>query len=272
MSGPHLNGLQRAVARLDWAHRHIENLNCVIDKFITDERPYEVVRHCESVKGKQGRVGLVFTLRVRKEIPPDVSFFASDAIHQLRATVDNLLWELGQRKGCTDNLSLKYHRNTTKADGTVVKSWLDHFGKWRKDNRVDLLPPEIQTWIKNEQIDGRSERMPSPLGAANALWSKDKHRSPILTAIAAPVIVGFRLRPDQEFFGQGPALEDGAVIARALVPHPAVDDFNPKFTFGVRFKDGGRYTYAHRTVGEQLTDTEEYIRRYVLPLFEPHLT
>jgi hypothetical protein len=74
--------------KLEWAKRHIDNLKGAIREF-EESRPYELVCDKDSQTGEN-----VYRLRVHKCVPVEWSAILGDCVHNLRATLDQLVCSL----------------------------------------------------------------------------------------------------------------------------------------------------------------------------------
>lgn len=74
--------------KLEWAKRHINELKATIGEFFESE-PYELVHEVDSQTGEN-----VYRLRVHKSVPVELSAILGDAVHNLRAALDQLVCTL----------------------------------------------------------------------------------------------------------------------------------------------------------------------------------
>jgi hypothetical protein len=250
--------MQLAKARLDWARHRIDEFIHEADDFLSQRpKPYAVIRKVK----REGNIGYIsFVMEVKKRPIQTLRFRAGDAIHNLRATVDSLVYGLAQTKNTKDGFGLQYYE--TKAQ--FLKSYAP---------KIQCLPTEIHDWISNEQLHNRSNG-PSMLHILNRMWNADKHRSPALMAGAmASGRVGVKTRG---FFihrfetrGLG-GFEDGDKIAWATLPINDVVHLQPDFVLDISFSKKSPANGA--VVRTFLMDAYNHILQEVVPKFERFLS
>ncbi len=160
-----------AKQRFQWALRRISDFNLEANAFIGTGK-YAVVE--ERRPDGKDRIEVVYTFRAVGSPPANLRFIAGDAIHNLRAVVDNLLWSIGQKYGAGDRLAAVFYKRP------------DDFRKYAKSQNLDRLPAPILDWFVSEQPYNRPNEKPSVLGRINDLWGADKHRAPLLLGSADP--------------------------------------------------------------------------------------
>jgi hypothetical protein len=249
--------MQLTKARLDWARHRIDEFIVEADDFLSQRPgPYAVIRKVK----REGNVGLItFEMKVNKKPLRTLRFRAGDAIHNLRATVDSLVFGLAESRNSTHNLGLQFYE--TKAEFLT-----------RYAPKIKCLPVEIQDWIANEQPHNRSNG-PSPLHILNRMWNADKHRSPALMAGAmASSGVGIKTRgyflESFEICDTG-GFKNGDKIALATLPITDVVHFQPDFVLDVSF--GKSSAASGAIVRTFLSDAYKHILDEVIPKFEPFL-
>src|SRR5919106_5295207 len=162
MTNPWSDYIHLATLRLDWASAGIDRLEELVNSFLAT-KPCEVVSRMHR-EGQNARINYV--LRVHEQPPPTVSFATGDVIHNLRATLDNLVWGVGQICKANDRLGLEFHDS---AD-TFRDCYLP---------QISVLPQPIQDWITSIQPHLRGYR-PVFFYELHNLWNRDKHRTPTL--------------------------------------------------------------------------------------------
>jgi hypothetical protein len=173
---------------------------------------------------------------------------AGDAIHNLRACVDNLVWCLGQNCGAKNSLSL------------VFRDTAESFRDRAEKDKLGRLPCKIQIWMEDQQIYSRRDRERSTLHKLNILWNGDKHRVPALMVNAAPTVIVRR--------AEGELVKvtvDGTEDGEAVVTTDGEGDLNPEFEMDVSFPE------INERAIRFLRDVHHHIREDVLPRFEPYL-
>jgi hypothetical protein len=86
--------------RLDWAKYRIDEFITAWEAFLAKE-PYKLI---PQVKHRGKLLKVDFQIQVRKLSLRHIRFRVGDAIHNLRAVVDNLVWSLGQSRGASTDL------------------------------------------------------------------------------------------------------------------------------------------------------------------------
>jgi len=207
--------------------------------------------------------------KVHQQPSDALSFAAGDAIHNLRATLDNLMWSSGQvfantkqERQSLNNLSLEFR-----------KSEVDFLTEYLP--RLTRFPKDIQDWVASIQSYNRPSQK-HVLNILNALWNRDKHKLPlILTARVGTItfsrqpgviqaqIKGFT-RPNPVFGGG--FLKDGEKATEYITPAQDIGKLHVDFTTDIAF---GQNTPAKDTVVRQfLRDVYNNIATEVLPKFE----
>lgn len=240
--------MQITKSRLDWARHRIDEFISAVDEFLAG-KPYFIARK-EKREGEMGRIILI--MRIKKNAHRKLRFRAGDAIHNLRATVDNLIYGLAQTRNSSDNFGLEFHKTKEGFSRTYAA-------------KIKCLPVEIQDWIMSEQVHNRTNG-PSLLHILNRMWNPDKHRAPALIAGAIPEGHCF----PQEFWTSSlRGFEDGDKVAWGLLPIKDVVNFQPNFTIDVSF--GKESAASDKIARTFLLDAHEHILKQVIPKFEPFL-
>ena len=134
MVNPRGDYVHLAKLRLDWARAGIDRLEELVDSFLAT-KPCEVITRMKK-EGENARFSYV--LRIREQPPPAVRFAVADVVHNLRATLDNLVWGIGQVFKADDNLGLEFH----DSESTFQDYYLP---------KISRLPDPIQDWITSIQ-------------------------------------------------------------------------------------------------------------------------
>jgi len=236
-------------AKVERAKEHIAHLKQEVDVFLKSE-PYVVLAENDEKTGDR-----VFRVHIVRNIPMRLSIIAGDAIHNLRASLDYLMWQLVEANGNTPDRGTEFliaesaDNFSTQCKGKMMKMGV---GATAMDLIESLNPYKGGN-------DG--------LYALHRLDIRDKHR--LLLAVGAlrdriiygpqaiqitEVRVGgpegpklpFAFKPDWVAFHYAPAhtafpLREGAEIERIAAESlnkPNVDT-NPKFGFQVAFGEAG---------------------------------
>jgi len=174
---------------------------------------------------------------------------AGEAVHSLRASVDNLVWGLGQVCGAKRSLGLSFRDTPEK------------FAKLARESKLYKLPIEIQTWIEDQQIYRSWDGEPSPLHQLNGFWNDDKHKAPsLLTNTEPKTTIGDKMT-GWLFLVEATTTESGETIIVTDGP----GDLNPTFAVELRFPNT-----SYKPALEFLREIHEHILTDVLPRFEPH--
>jgi hypothetical protein len=234
---------------MDWARRRIDEFEAEVDGFLAT-KPYHVSKHAQPRCEPYYAWFTEYRFRVTAEVPITVRLRAGDAIHALRASVDNLVWGVGQVFGAKDSLTLPFRDNATE------------FAKVARGVQLDRLPVPLQDWIENQQIYRQPNQDRSLLHSLSRLWGRDKHRVPVMTGNSlACVTITDKGNVSEISVDYPPALEDGDKIMHTTNEV----DFEPEFTFHVAFKEIGK------VAGAFFRDVDNHIRKEVIPTFEPFL-
>lgn len=241
--------IQVACARLDWAMRHVAAFERSVDEFL-QYQPFAVVPRVVWHRGNERTINWVF--RSTAEPPMAMRFLAGDAVHGLRATVDNLLWSVGQRFGASKGLSLRF------ADTA------EEFAKHSKNVRLARLPKAVADWYEAQLI----YNLPLPrnkLLRLNRVWNGDKHRVPVLvgSAVLGMGLHGGGMVP-QVFMNGGPE-QPGETVAAGVWTVREGRIAQPAFEVDIGFGEG--ISNARRF----LRDVHAHIRDEVIPLFRQAL-
>jgi hypothetical protein len=105
MTNPRSDYVHLAALRLDWVSAGIDRLEELVDSFLAT-KPCEVVTGMKR-EGKYARFSYV--VRIHQQPPPAIRFAIGDVVHNLRATLDNLVWGIGQVFKADNNLGLEFH-------------------------------------------------------------------------------------------------------------------------------------------------------------------
>lgn len=214
--------------RLGRAGEHFENLRLEISGYLNRRGDaYQTLKERDAQPGQY-----VFRLQIRE--PPDTarwSLIAADCVHNLRAALDNLMWQLGlQRQKPSRLRNLSFPICTSFDAFEQIKGSLERL---LPDGAVDVLD-QLQPYHRGDSAYWH------PLAYLNRLWSSDKHRVPLLV-FTLPHGAASHLDGDGDHqldIVLGP-FEDGAVIAKAVVTGNADPDRNFTAGFGFEVHFGG---------------------------------
>ena len=204
---PDLSG---ARAKLSRAQHHLDALEAEVSQFL-QMNPYTVVEEVKyDARDLLGAAAIahIFRVHVHRE-RPEWGLLIGDCVHNLRSSLDHLVWQLAGGRG------------NTKTEFPIARD-----SKWYESNAPKKFPhvgPDARKIIKSFQPCYRRPNDPEgdPLWVLNDLANIDKHRLLHTTAVAYIPHYG-GLPPDKpsdvilgvQFpMGRRP-FHDGAEIAR----------------------------------------------------------
>ena len=247
--------------RLDWAYAGIDRLEVLVDSFLPT-KPCEVFA---SVKRKGESAHISYVLRVHRQPPPTVRFAVGDVVHNLRATLDNLVWGVGQVFKGHDDLGLEFH----DSESSIRDRYLP---------KIRKLPEPVRYWITSIQpYQGRHHIVLFHL--LHNLWNRDKHRSPTVINTAGVTsslsYTGDEMPIESMTFYRVSGQKDQQQLASAIIPWERRREFKPEFSPLVAFPEDGpvglNIVGRPESVVEYLRHIQEYILTRVVPKFEPYL-
>ncbi|MCH8745606.1 MAG: hypothetical protein IIB31_08165 [Chloroflexi bacterium] len=214
-------------------------------------------------EGENARINYV--LRIHEQPPTAIRFAVGDVVHNLRSTLDNLVWGVGQVFKARNNFGLEFH----DCESTFRDLYLPQISK---------LPNPIRDWITSIQPYQRGHYIVL-FHRLHNLWNRDKHRSPTVISIAgATSTLGYSgdTTPLREMtFPWGSGQKDQQQIASAIVPWERRREFKPEFSLLVAFDEAGSVGQnilgRPESVVEYLRHIQKYILTNVIPKFEPYL-
>ena len=261
MTNPQDDYVHLAKLRLDWASAGIDRLEALVDSFIATE-PCEVIT---SVKRTGQTARITYVLRIHRQPPPTIRFAVGDVVHNLRASLDNLIWGVGQVFKTDNNLGLEFHdRESSFRDCYLPK--------------ICKLPDPIRDWITSIQPYHTRKHMPM-LHRLHNLWNKDKHRTPTVVNTAGTTgMLGYsgdRMPIDRMTWERVSGQKDQQKIATAIIPWERRNEFQPEFNVLVAFDEAGivglnKIVGDSESVVDYLRHIQKYILTQVVPKFEPY--
>ncbi len=261
MVDPRDDYVHLAKLRLDWASAGIDRLEVLVDAFLAT-KPCEVVT---SVKRKGQDAHFCYVLHLHSQPPPTIRFAAGDVIHNLRATLDNLVWGVGKVYKAHDNLGLEFF--------DCKPEFLERYAP-----KISKLPQPIRDWIASVQPYHRRHYI-KLFRVLNHLWNRDKHRTPtVINTSGVSGTLGYAgdTTPLKSMtFYRVSGQKDHQKIASAIVPWERRDDFKPEFSLMVAFNENGPAGLDIAGPPEGVVDYLRHVQRYiptrVIPKFEPYL-
>jgi hypothetical protein len=174
-------------AKANRAKEHITSLRQQVDEFRASE-PYSLTSEPTEVPYR-----LAYRLRFSKPVPVTISTTVGDALHNLRATLENLAFEVA-RRSVHENVPAGLERASTFPICQTPESF-DAFFKGKRallyDSRARAAFRSVQPFVNLEEAHKlgvalersfEDEASRSELYRLDALWNIDKHRRLTLMA------------------------------------------------------------------------------------------
>ena len=259
MTNPRDDYVRLSKLRLDWASAGIDRLEILVDSFLTTV-PSEVIA---SVKRKGESAHISYVLRVHRQPPPTIRFAVGDVVHNLRASLDNLVWGVGQVCKADNRLSLEFHESKTSFRDCYLP-------------KIRKLPDPVRDWITSIQPYHRRKHM-EVLYRLHSLWNRDKHRTPTVISTAGHTgklgYSGNRMPFESMTFYRVSGQKDQQRLASVIIPWERRNEFKPEFlplvAFNVDGPVGLNMLNGPESVVPYLRHIQQYILTRVVPVFEP---
>lgn len=236
------------VTRLRHARRRLNELVAIAAEFF-DSSPYDV-----QVRRQNGE--FEFYLARADPIPEQLSLVAGDAIHAMRAALDNLVWQLALTVVNDPYDRISWPMANVKAD----------------DNRLRGVPAGAAEIIRVHAPDASQSW--ALLGTLDRLWNDDKHRNLTILATYAAFPTGLIMHPSGTYEGTVAAAisrTSQAGIAHqgdTLLRLPDVVDGELEWRMGIVL--GNSIAYGEPAL-ELLEDMWTMLAHEVLPSFRTFL-
>lgn len=252
--------------RLDRALHHLESLKTEVSGWF-EENPYSLLTDFDMESGRN-------CLRIEdlRQPPANFSLIIGDCLHNLRAALDNLVYELAVVKAggpLPENVAV----------GTEFPIFIDEKKFLDKGKRkIGNIRPGAQTIIQGLQpYKRRHPYKPSSdfLWILNRLNNIDKHRLPPLVAFVPKEISFFSAdsRGVRDFRLYWGATENNAVVADYIASvdsYTAVDMQRPP-ALSVAFGEGDQIPIQDAPADVVLARTRNHIVQNVVPPLLRHL-
>lgn len=208
----------RPLRRVDRAKVHLDDLHDEINQFLRTE-PYTTAREPDPDTG-----GFLFRLAVHRPVPDSIGLIFGDFVHNLRAALDNLVWEIATQNRGKLNFPISRERPKPPA---IFAPLLQR-----------SIPPEayeiierLQPYHATDPSDPRHR-----LAVLNSLWNKDKHRTttPVIAASHSGYSVVTGDDPPPQFVLNPGDVTDGQIIGWMLPGQPNMH-VEPRFDVQLRF-------------------------------------
>lgn len=229
--------IRRARLRLEHARTHINDLATQIQAFV-DLPPHELRIEKNPESGHQDII-----LKPVHDVPETLSFVVGDCIHDLRATLDNLISQLGLTYGypLKTELSFPISPNTTAFNNRMAQ--------------LMRFPPDIRAEFQAVQPHDAAGRLNAHhvVWVLDKLWNMDKHRFPPLTNVVLgdlSIQYGqFSMPLSLDNIGAEISTAQGEIKLASIVGFRGIDpdtgervvqtdaNFEAHLNFGIRFRD-----------------------------------
>lgn len=223
MTGDTANYVAMARSRLDHACHRLNELMHACSRYLAST-PFIVER--ELFVNHDAIPCVRFRYRVTALPPVVLGLLAGEVVHQLRATLDNLAWALGQvypspnKKAKNEKLAFPVAESEEKYQKLLDNS--AYLG-------IRDFPNEAQSVLLDAQSFRRSLHGPD-LWVLHQLWNADKHKVPsVFIAHSGGVSQDMDLRAPA-FIGTGEIADGVVFVEGALPPQGIAPDAAPRLT------------------------------------------
>lgn len=252
-----MHPLDGARLKVERARDHLDTLDLEIKAF-RSSKPYRVVREFDSEQRRH-----IFRVKIDRVLPTHIELTIGDAVHNLRATLDHIVWQLARRA-------------VEEPSTYTAFPIFDDLKRWRQnmtDKRCMLLEVTdgARDVIEAMQPYHRPDPHQSILWVLHQLDIVDKHRTiqiiedvfPGPPSVQVSASVGSsNVNLFNAFLGP---FNDGDELMWFAEDVQLPDNLEEQFPFQVRFAQG-------ITRGAELTALGQlyyFIRDEVVPKFEP---
>ena len=224
---PSLDG---PLTKLDRARQHLREFDRAADEFVTSEpRPYRGISETDSRDG-----GRVWRLKIERHPPDRLGLLVGDIIHNMRASLDHLVWQLALLTTPTPNARTEF---PIYLDAQPASSGRSAF-KREGQAKIRDIPQTAQSVIESKQPYHASDPEHTPIWLLHTLDIEDKHKLIPTLGVLATGALGFPegvLTDHQTDSRGGSAFEDGDMLLRVGAESARrIDAYGePRFTFGV---------------------------------------
>jgi hypothetical protein len=259
--------------RLQWADRRLDELKDAVEGgygiYDSDTARYSI--DCDMQTRDH-----VYRAVIERQPALDISFLLSDVVHNLRASLDNLLWAIVAARGNVPPENLQFPM-CYREDEFWGKRWL---------GRLQSVPDAVFYAIEDLQpykprySPGTGSFLPpqprhSPLAFLNVLSNRDKHRAPHLAWIALYRGTLLIKQPDE---GKAETvrvntnrLQDGDEFLRIrFAPPNTKPDVQPGIGFDVAF-DERSGMMSGDPVLPTIIDIRHFVHNVTFPILLPFL-
>ncbi len=241
-----MDGIENAHLKLGWAQKHLSSLQFLIEGFV-HTKPCTFIRE-DNVENQWS------VLRIKlPDVPDCISLTAGDIVHNMRSSLDHLVWSLANRPGG------HFHKTAFPIIETNNKGERDRF-----DSQTEgVTPPEAVTEIDALQPYHRGASYQAhPLWRLHRMDIIDKHRR-IPTQGTDLVVKFLNVDTRAEISNYIQSLDDCFVI-KVPVSEKSKLELNPTCFFKVNF--GGDDTGFTEDL-DGIWEIYHFIANDVLPRF-----
>lgn len=215
------------MADLKGVHTKIDRAKTHLDDFDSQARP--IIAACGNAVIREydkKRSEYIFRFGRVPVVPPGLSAIIGDAVHNLRASLDHLAWQLVIASG----------RKPTGDTGFPIYRTAPGHGRTHLPQIKPGVPVQVRRILDEIQPYKRPKPAHHELAILSELDNSDKHRE-LLIAIIGLSSLGYFGDAEPTRFNPGP-YDDGAEICRfAYSGTNGENEFNPSFAFTVRLNE-----------------------------------
>jgi hypothetical protein len=210
--------MENSYAKLIWATNHLNTLHAAIAEFSAN--PYGITREDDLENGSH-----ILRLKLL-DVPTHICLIAGDAVYNMRASLDQLVWSLANLSGIPKRTAFPI------VDGPVLTR-----DKLRSSKRSLLgVPKEAVCEIEFLQPYHRGASYKThPLWRLDEMCNLDKHRR--IPANGSATVLRFPNVTREEFATRVVAVDttdDGFIVSTSLALKHKLDDYYPD-AFAVMF-------------------------------------
>lgn len=240
-------------AKVNRAREHLDSAREAIERFRASQ-PYSVLPEPTDTPGK-----VAYRLQIARPVPVAVSTTVGDVLHNLRAALESLAFEVARRSHARP-LTLALERASTFPICDSPESF-DRFFRGARaslyDDRGRAALRAVQPFVNLEQVHlagvglertFQEESGWSPLHRLDDLWNLDKHRRLTLTAWWPDLFYWMSNGPSQRIATPGEGtMADGSILLYIEGPDDGQafelqHEFNLVLTDDPAFRQGIRST------------------------------
>ncbi len=208
----------RPLKRVERAKLHLDDLYAEVRDFIATE-PYTTTREPDPDTG-----GFRFRLSVNAVVPDTIGLIFGDFVHNLRASLDNLVWELAIHNRRRLNFPIVRERpKPPMVFAPLLQASIQP--------EAFAIIERLQPYHAADPSDARHR-----LAVLNSWWNKDKHRTttPVIASSHAGIIVARGDDPPPQFIINPGDVTDGQIIGW-MPPGQQNMNLEPHFDVQLRF-------------------------------------